>query len=53
MIGDEDVNSSATINLASGRSVTTRLVIGADGANSFARRSAGLEHVGWNYAQGE
>eukprot|EP01134_Creolimax_fragrantissima_P004167 CFRG4167T1 len=49
--GDTETNESAVITLEGGNSVTTRLVIGADGANSFARRSAGLSHVGWEYGQ--
>ncbi|KAM4013074.1 ubiquinone biosynthesis monooxygenase COQ6, mitochondrial [Anomaloglossus baeobatrachus] len=37
------------IQLADGRSLHTRLVIGADGQNSMVRKSGGLKTIQWNY----
>jgi 2-octaprenyl-6-methoxyphenol hydroxylase len=46
-IGDDMV----TGRLADGSSVRTRLVVGADGAQSFCRAAAGIETVRWSYPQ--
>ncbi|XP_032804006.1 ubiquinone biosynthesis monooxygenase COQ6, mitochondrial isoform X2 [Petromyzon marinus] len=39
------------VTLADGRTLRTKLVIGADGPNSMARESAGIHTVRWNYDQ--
>lgn len=41
----------AFISLADGNMLTASLVVGADGANSFVRRQAGLAQVFWDYDQ--
>jgi 2-octaprenylphenol hydroxylase len=41
----------AQLELADGRLVETRLVVGADGARSRIRSWAGIESVGWGYGQ--
>lgn len=41
----------AQLELADGRLVEARLVVGADGARSRIRDWAGLESVGWGYGQ--
>ena len=47
---DRDVRG-ARVTLADGRVVKARLVIGADGKNSFCRKSAGIGVVTWKYNQ--
>lgn len=39
------------IKLQSGREITAKLLVGADGANSRVRELAGIEMVGWSYGQ--
>ncbi|XP_063058441.1 ubiquinone biosynthesis monooxygenase COQ6, mitochondrial [Engraulis encrasicolus] len=39
------------VTLASGEVLHTKLLIGADGANSMIRKEAGIPHVKWNYDQ--
>ncbi|XP_068195734.1 ubiquinone biosynthesis monooxygenase COQ6, mitochondrial [Antennarius striatus] len=39
------------VRLASGETVQTKLLIGADGANSMVRRALGIPTVKWNYDQ--
>jgi 2-octaprenylphenol hydroxylase len=46
-LGDE----SAVLELADGRRLRARLVVGADGAASTSRSLAGIETNGWDYAQ--
>lgn len=41
----------ASITLDDGRRLTTRLVIGADGARSWVREQAGITTHGWGYDQ--
>lgn len=41
----------AQVRLGDGRSISARLVVAADGRNSFVRQSAGIETVGWSYPQ--
>lgn len=40
-----------TVRLNEGRELTTRLLVGADGAQSKVRQLAGIETGGWNYDQ--
>lgn len=47
----EPGEAHATLGLVEGRSLTARLAIGADGADSPTRRLAGIETRGWGYAQ--
>uniref|UniRef100_A0A4W4GCA6 Ubiquinone biosynthesis monooxygenase COQ6, mitochondrial n=1 Tax=Electrophorus electricus TaxID=8005 RepID=A0A4W4GCA6_ELEEL len=39
------------VTLADGRTLKTKLLIGADGSNSMVRREAGIPTVKWNYDQ--
>nr|XP_055028428.1 ubiquinone biosynthesis monooxygenase COQ6, mitochondrial [Misgurnus anguillicaudatus] len=39
------------VTLASGKTLHTKLLIGADGPNSMVRREAGIPTVKWNYDQ--
>uniref|UniRef100_A0A8C5BYF2 Ubiquinone biosynthesis monooxygenase COQ6, mitochondrial n=1 Tax=Gadus morhua TaxID=8049 RepID=A0A8C5BYF2_GADMO len=39
------------VTLASGETLSTRLLIGADGPNSMVRRDSGIPTVRWNYDQ--
>lgn len=41
----------AVLTLQDGRSLLTRLVVGADGANSWVREQAGITTTGWAYEQ--
>jgi 2-octaprenylphenol hydroxylase len=41
----------ARLNLDDGSRLSTRLLVGADGADSVVRRHAGIEMRGWPYAQ--
>ena len=41
----------AHVHLDDGHTISARLVVAADGRNSFVRRSAGIETVGWSYPQ--
>lgn len=40
-----------TLGLEDGRHLSARLVVGADGANSWVREQAGITTTGWNYEQ--
>ncbi len=42
---------SATLTLKDGRNLKARLVVGADGANSWVREQAGITTTGWSYEQ--
>jgi len=47
-----DINAeSAILQLEDGRSITARLVVGADGGNSQVRQLAGIGTRGWSYEQ--
>ena len=42
----------ATVRLKDGRTLTAPLVVGAEGKNSPVREGAGINTIGWEYAQG-
>ncbi len=42
---------SVTVTLEEGRRLQARLVVGADGANSWVREQAGITTTGWSYEQ--
>jgi ubiquinone biosynthesis UbiH/UbiF/VisC/COQ6 family hydroxylase len=42
---------NASVTLRDGRVLTSRLVVGADGADSFVRRAAGIATAGHDYGQ--
>ncbi len=42
---------AAHLKLADGRELSAKLVVGADGAESWVRRQAGIETIGWPYDQ--
>ncbi|EWY35750.1 2-octaprenyl-6-methoxyphenyl hydroxylase [Skermanella stibiiresistens SB22] len=44
-------SGGAKVTLADGRVVKARLVVGADGKNSFCRKSAGITVTTWTYDQ--
>ncbi|XP_073442813.1 ubiquinone biosynthesis monooxygenase COQ6, mitochondrial isoform X2 [Dendrobates tinctorius] len=44
-----EVSPFLEIQLADGRHLHTRLLIGADGQNSMVRRSGGMKTIQWNY----
>ncbi|RDA94124.1 hypothetical protein CP533_6624 [Ophiocordyceps camponoti-saundersi (nom. inval.)] len=46
---DCDLTEWPVVHLASGESLTARLLVGADGANSPVRSFAGIESRGWDY----
>eukprot|EP01006_Ploeotia_vitrea_P040027 TRINITY_DN66396_c9_g1_i1.p1 TRINITY_DN66396_c9_g1~~TRINITY_DN66396_c9_g1_i1.p1 ORF type:complete len:581 (-),score=273.54 TRINITY_DN66396_c9_g1_i1:1180-2922(-) len=41
----------ARVTLDGGRVITAKLVVGADGANSFVRKASGIESIGFDYNQ--
>ncbi len=43
--------SDMTVTLASGKTITSKLVIGADGRNSGTATRAGIKRTGWGYGQ--
>jgi len=47
----QSTNGGWRLTMASGETLKTRLVVGADGANSQVRQMAGIGIRGWNYAQ--
>ena len=44
-------SSLARIQLEDGREIAAELVVGADGRESFVRKAAGIETIGWKYGQ--
>ena len=44
-------DSGIELKLKSGKTMQSKLLIGADGANSKVRQLAGIETVGWSYGQ--
>ncbi len=51
VVGIDAGPGRAQVMLADGRSLSAALVVGADGRNSFVRRSAGIDTLGWGYGQ--
>lgn len=47
----KDTTSRVLLSLADGRTISTDLLIGADGAKSLVRRNMGVQYVGWEYDQ--
>ncbi|KAK8383276.1 hypothetical protein O3P69_011626 [Scylla paramamosain] len=47
----KDTASKVVLTLADGRTISTDLLIGADGAKSLVRRSMGVQYLGWEYDQ--
>ncbi|WP_220743397.1 FAD-dependent monooxygenase [Shewanella colwelliana] len=45
------IDEGVALSLSNGLQMTTRLLIGADGANSQVRQWAGIGLTGWDYAQ--
>ncbi|RPE03715.1 2-octaprenyl-3-methyl-6-methoxy-1,4-benzoquinol hydroxylase [Candidatus Pantoea deserta] len=51
LAGLQEENGGWRLDLTEGESLHTRLVVGADGANSQVRQMAGIGIDGWSYAQ--
>jgi 2-octaprenyl-6-methoxyphenol hydroxylase len=49
--GFENAVSAINVALADGETISTRLLVGADGARSQIREQAGIATHGWNYDQ--
>ena len=49
--GFENMTSGVEVALADGETINTRLLVGADGARSKIRETAGIATHGWNYDQ--
>lgn len=47
----KDLGSKVLLSLADGRTISTDLLIGADGARSLVRSTMGVQYVGWEYDQ--
>ena len=48
---DMDLREWPVVQLSGGQSLTARLLVGADGANSPVRSFAGIESRGWDYGR--
>eukprot|EP01114_Cavostelium_apophysatum_P015636 TRINITY_DN4302_c0_g1_i2.p1 TRINITY_DN4302_c0_g1~~TRINITY_DN4302_c0_g1_i2.p1 ORF type:complete len:420 (+),score=85.57 TRINITY_DN4302_c0_g1_i2:148-1407(+) len=48
---NEKTNEWVTATTKDGRTLRTRLLVGADGGDSIVRKAAGISAVGWNYNQ--
>lgn len=48
---EEETPGARVVELADGRRFAARLVVGADGRESFTRKAAGLRTLGWSYRQ--
>ncbi|KAK8742789.1 hypothetical protein OTU49_001674 [Cherax quadricarinatus] len=46
-----DLSSKVMISLQDGRTLSTDLLIGADGAKSLVRQTMGVQYIGWDYDQ--
>jgi 2-octaprenyl-6-methoxyphenol hydroxylase len=51
VVGQEVSASDVSVTLASGRSLTARLLVGCDGRGSGVATRAGIKRVGWGYGQ--
>ncbi|OBT12875.1 2-octaprenyl-3-methyl-6-methoxy-1,4-benzoquinol hydroxylase [Vibrio sp. UCD-FRSSP16_10] len=51
LVSIKDHNQGKLIELSSGKTITANLVVGADGANSQVRQSAGIGVTAWDYRQ--
>ena len=51
VIAQEVTEQGAWLTLASGKSLSTRLVVGADGRASGTAQRAGIKRTGWDYGQ--
>ncbi|MFW2541108.1 UbiH/UbiF/VisC/COQ6 family ubiquinone biosynthesis hydroxylase [Primorskyibacter sp. 2E107] len=51
VIAQETDAARATVTLASGESLTARLIVGADGRSSGTCARAGIKRTGWQYGQ--
>lgn len=51
VVAQEVTASGATVTLASGRTVTGRLLAGCDGRGSGTAARAGIRRIGWGYGQ--
>jgi 2-octaprenyl-6-methoxyphenol hydroxylase len=49
--GIDGSGAVARITLADGGNISADLIVGADGRESFVRKTAGIETVGWKYGQ--
>ncbi len=49
--GFENIQRGIEVSLADGEKISTRLLVGADGARSKIREQAGIATSGWNYDQ--
>ena len=49
--GFENTANAIDVRFASGETISTRLLVGADGAKSKIREQAGIASHGWNYDQ--
>ncbi|KAK3856050.1 hypothetical protein Pcinc_037588 [Petrolisthes cinctipes] len=47
----QDTSSTVTITLKNGRTISTDLLIGADGVRSGVRAAMGVQYLGWEYDQ--
>lgn len=51
VIAQESVAQGITVTLASGRTLTGRMLVGADGRRSGTAERAGITRTGWDYGQ--
>jgi 2-octaprenylphenol hydroxylase len=51
LVAYEAGDTSINMTLESGREITAKLLVGADGTNSRVRELAGIEMIGWSYGQ--
>lgn len=50
-LSNADCKGPVVMELTDGQKIRTKLLVGADGANSFLRKCAGIHHVGWEYGK--
>jgi len=51
VVGQEVQPGGVAVTLASGKSITGRLLVGCDGRSSGTARRAGIKRTGWGYGQ--